>query len=114
MQYRCKELLRKEGWDGDLMDVGHVSVEATISAARPTAKTALKAASNPITASEESIPNRLSVNALQMKNDTPINNTETNSRVYVIAIRKNQLINELSQFVSFLPVLYKKNWKNST
>lgn len=53
------------------MDVGQVSVEATVRAARPTAKTALKAASNPITASEEPIPNRLSVNALQMKNDTP-------------------------------------------
>ena len=53
------------------MDVGHVSVEATVIAAKPTAKTALKAASKPITASEESIPNRLSVSALQMKNDNP-------------------------------------------
>jgi len=35
------------------MDVGHVSVEATVIAAKPTAKTALKAASKPITASEE-------------------------------------------------------------
>ena len=33
------------------MDVGHVSVDDTVNDANPTAKTALKAASTPITAS---------------------------------------------------------------
>ena len=56
----------------DLIDVGQASVEATVRAARPTAKTALKAASNPITASEESMANRLSVSTLHTKNDKPV------------------------------------------
>lgn len=53
------------------MDVGHVSVEETVREARPTAKTALNAASTPITAPGESTAASDKVSRLQIMKDAP-------------------------------------------
>lgn len=55
-----------------LIDVGHVSVEATVSEANPTAKTALKAASTAMTASGDLTAANVSVNKLHVRRDRPI------------------------------------------
>lgn len=55
-----------------LMDVGHVSVEETVKETRPTAKTELKAASTPITASGDRTASRVRANKLHNKNETPV------------------------------------------
>lgn len=54
------------------MDVGQVSVDATVNEANPTPKTALKAASTPMTASGERTAASVSVSMLHRKKDTPV------------------------------------------
>ncbi len=54
-----------------LMEVGQVSVEATVRDTNPMANTALKADSTPITASGDLTASRVSANRLHMKKETP-------------------------------------------
>ena len=55
-----------------LMEVGQVSVEATVRETNPMANTALKAASTPITPSGDLTASRVRANRLHMKKETPV------------------------------------------
>jgi hypothetical protein len=64
-----KDIIR---FQTDLIDVGQVSVDATVNEAKPTANTTLKAASTPMTASGDFTAASVSISKLHNKRDIPV------------------------------------------